>query len=103
MAPELKKHDKIHRAVQIVCWIPPKTADTPYLAAKWAKAGISLDAFPSSVMEIGTEEERAQVQRSRLFEEKQLEISPLASIGSSLVFEAVIVLLGMWAFSRQDF
>lgn len=103
LLPELKKHEQIYRVVQVVSWIPPKTADIPYLGAKWANAGVSLDMFPSSVLETGTEAERAQVQRSRQFEVEQLEIDPLASIGSSLLFEAVIVLLAMWVFCRQDF
>lgn len=103
LVPELKKNEQIYRAVQVVSWIPPKTADIPYLGAKWANAGVSLDMFPSSIMETGTEAERVRVRRSRDFEAEQLEIDPLASIGSSLLFEAVVVLLAMWVFCRQDF
>jgi hypothetical protein len=43
------------------------------------------------------------MQHGQEWEEAQLELSPLYSIGSSLLFEAVIVLIALWKFSRADF
>lgn len=103
IAPDLKKHERAYRVVRVISWLPPKTADITYLGAKWAGAGMSLDMLPSSIAPAGTEADRAQMDQVRQFEREQLEISPLASIGSSLVFEAAVVLLAMWVFRRQDF
>lgn len=103
MFPTMQKYERVHRAAKVVAWLPPKTADVPYLAARWADAGTSLDMFPTAVMEGGTEQDRAAMQQARELEEEQLEVSPLKSIGSSLIFEACIVALAMWRFSRRDF
>lgn len=101
--PDLKEHKRLYRAIRVVSWIPPKTAEIPYLAAKWARAGTSIDVFPSSMMDSGREEGRRQIDRARELEQRELEKSPWISIGSSLLFETVIVLWAMWLFSRKDY
>ena len=89
--------------MRVVSWIPPKTGDFPYLAAHWAGAGTSLDIFPDSMIDTSSDEERAQVERARGIEERELMKNPVYSIGSSLLFEAVVVLLAMWTFARKDY
>jgi ABC-type transport system involved in multi-copper enzyme maturation permease subunit len=101
--PSLKKHRTVERVVRVLSWIPPKTADVTLLAAKWARAGTSDDVVPSEVMETMSSEERAQVSRSREWEEAQMASSPVYSVGSSLLFEVAVVLLALWKFSRMDF
>jgi ABC-type transport system involved in multi-copper enzyme maturation permease subunit len=101
--PELQTHATAYRAVRVVSWIPPKTGDIIYLAARCANAGTSLDSVPPSVLSSETDEDRQAIQRGQDWEETQLELSPLYSIGSSLLFEAVIVLIALRKFSRADF
>lgn len=101
--PSLKEHERLYRAVRVISWIPPKTADVPYLAAQWAEAGTSLDAFPSSVMDTGSDADRETMDRAQQMEERELQKSPVYSIGSSLLFEGVIVLWAMWIFARKDY
>jgi hypothetical protein len=102
--PSAKEYAGLHRTAQIVSWIPPKTGDVVYLAAKWAKAGTSSDLVPQSVAESGTQADRERLERGRRVEEEELlKLSPIHSIGSSLLFEAVILLFAMWRFSRTDF
>ncbi len=101
--PSLKKHEQLYRMMRVLSWIPPKTAEIPYLAANWAGAGTSLDAFPGMVIKTGSKNDRNQLDRARDLEERELRKNPFVSIGSSLCFEAVIVLLAMWSFSRKDY
>jgi ABC-type transport system involved in multi-copper enzyme maturation permease subunit len=101
--PELKKHPRFHRVVRAVSWIPPKTGDIPFLAAKWAEAGTSVDAFPEDLLGPGTATQREFTERSRKWEEKLLKSNPWVSIGSSLAFETVVLFLALWKFTRQDF
>lgn len=101
--PELKKHTQFHRAVQVAAWIPPKTAEIPYLAARWAGAGTSLDMLPPSVFQGGGASNRKQIAQARELEERELLKNPVYSIGSSLLFEGVVVLLAMFSFARKDF
>jgi len=101
--PNLKERTALYNTVRIISWIPPKTGDFDYLAARWAGAGISMDIFPSSMMEQADEQGRAQMDRAREVEKHELLKNPVASIGSSLAFEAVIVLLAMWSFVRRDY
>lgn len=101
--PSLKEKGRWYQYVQYLSWIPPKTGDIPYLAGKLVKAGTSLDVFPSGMMGTVSQEQRQQIELERSQEERELQKNPVASIGSSLLFEAVVVLLAMWNFSRKDF
>ena len=100
--PTLKEHKTIYNTLRIISWIPPKTGDFDYLAARWANVGPSGDVFPSAMMS-SSEKERDQMNRAREVEKRQLLNSPVLSIGSSLLFEGVVVLLAMWSFSRRDY
>ena len=101
--PELMKQERFSKVVHVARWVLPKTAEIPYIAAKWTGAGSSLDVVPGSVIQPADELERGQLARGRESEEKLLEVDPLCSIGSSLLFEAAIVLLAMWRFVRKDY
>ena len=101
--PKLKEYRTLYNGVRVVSWIPPKTGDFDYLAARWAKAGPSMDMFPSSMMVGVREGEQAQLNLAREIEERELMKNPVSSIGSSLLFEAVIVLWAMWVFARRDY
>jgi ABC-type transport system involved in multi-copper enzyme maturation permease subunit len=96
----LQTHKRLHQTARAVAWIPPKTGDIPYLAARWAEAGTSIDVMPADVVATSSPEEIA---RLREVEEREMRKSPWLSIGSSLLFEAVIVLWAMWVFTRQDY
>ncbi|MCP4592270.1 MAG: ABC transporter permease subunit [bacterium] len=97
------EYPTLHRAVQIASWIPPKTAEVIYLAARWADAGTSAELMPDAVVAAVTEADRSDLEEGRLWEEARLRGNPLVSIGTSLLFEVFILLLAMWKFTRMDF
>lgn len=101
--PELRENKRLHRTLEIIAWVPPKTADIPYIAARWCKAGASVDIFPDDVMGPAGTPQREQINRAREIEVKAMSESPWLSIGSSLVFETVIVLWAMLIFCRRDY
>lgn len=102
--PSLQKHERVYRMLRMVSWIPPKTGEVAYLAAKWAGAGTSLDMFPSGMMQSRMQPHQYdQLDRAREMEKRELMKNPFISIGSSLCFEAVVVLLAMWNFARKDY
>lgn len=99
--PEFKTEDsRVYQAVKVVSWIPPKTSDITYLAARAADAVPSVDLMPSTVTE---QSPPGQMEAAREIEEKEFAKSPVASIGSSLAFEAVVLGLALWIFVRRDF
>ncbi|MCH7721651.1 MAG: ABC transporter permease subunit [Planctomycetes bacterium] len=101
--PLLKEHRLIYNTVRIVHWIPPKTGDFVYLAARLAGTGPSVDAFPPFMVQRGWPQDQASFQLAREIEERELLKDPVASIGSSLLFELVVVAWAMWIFVRRDY
>jgi len=101
--PELKKQERLYAAIRMVAWIPPKTSDIPYIGAQWARAGSSVDIFPDEAMSTASPDDREQIDRARQMEEEALQKNPWVSIGSSLAFEAVVVLWAMVSFTRKDY
>ncbi len=101
--PSLQENRRLYTMVRIVSWIPPKTGDFDYLAARWAQAGTSSDIIPLEVLAASSEADRMRMGRAREVEERELLKNPLYPIGSSLLFEGVIVLWAMWCFSRRDY
>lgn len=99
--PELQayRNGTVHRAIQVARWVLPKTQDVSYLALEWAGAGSSADIVPSAE----TPEEEQMVAAAVSLEDRRRKLSPVMTIGSSLLFEAVFVLWGMYIFCRQDF
>lgn len=101
--PDMKERRTLYASVRVASWIPPKTGDFPYIAAKWAQAGTSIDAMPYFTATVNSDVERKEIERARDVERRELNKSHLLSIGSSLAFEAVIVLWAMWVFARKDY
>jgi ABC-type transport system involved in multi-copper enzyme maturation permease subunit len=101
---ELNTNSATYQAVRGAAWIPPKTGDVPYLAARWSGAGTSMQATPSGVFDNEAYADQQQpLARAEEWEQRQLAKSPWTSIGSSLLFEAFIVFIAMRKFTRQDF
>jgi len=101
--PDLKKHTRLYQMVRVASWIPPKTGDVTYLAARWSGAGTSIDAMPSAFTAPATEADRKAMVDTEATEEAWMRKNPWTSIGSSLLFEAVVLAAAMWTFVRRDF
>lgn len=85
-----------------VVWVVPKTQDIPVIAGKLVGAGLTSDVLLD--FEIMPDEKREELERARRLEQDELEkLDAFQSIGSSLLSEAVIVMLAMWQFKRKDF
>jgi len=98
MFPGWQENKLVDEGVRTARWILPKTQDITYLAKKWSRA-----ANASVLMNADTDDEREMIEHASKIERARLAISPLAIIGSSLLFEAVIVLAAMWKFARSDY
>ena len=86
-----------------VVWVVPKTQDIPLIAGKLVGAGLTSDMFLDSQI-VTDDDERAELERARHIEKYETdELDAFQSIGSSLLSEAVIVMLAMWQFKRKDF
>jgi len=99
MYPQWQESRALYRGVQVARWAVPKTQDLTLLARKWTAAASPFDM-------VGTAEkpeDQDMMERARQAEQKRLALSPISLIGSSLLFEAFIVVLAMWRFSRLDF
>ena len=79
-------------------WVVPKTQDITYLAERWSGAGSGTNLIPDI-----PEQDVSMLERVRSLEAKRRNVNAVHTIGSSLVFEAVVVLLAMWTFSRKDY
>jgi ABC-type transport system involved in multi-copper enzyme maturation permease subunit len=101
--PELKKNERMYRMMKIAEAVTPKTRQLPYLAAKWSGVGPSLDVLPTTVFAPADTVPESDLQLARDLEEEELSKSPLYHIGTSLLFEAVIVAWGMLIFARKDY
>ena len=98
--PTWQEQRGAYQAARVARWAVPKTQDITYLAAKWSGAGSSADIMPEPEMEY---EDAELVDRARDVELRRMAVNPLFTIGSSLLFELVIVLLAMWKFARSDY
>jgi len=85
-----------------VVWVVPKTQDIPVIAGKLVGAGLVSDVVLGG--EFVPDEDREELERARHIERDETEkLDAFQSIGSSLLSEAVIVMLAMWQFKRRDF
>lgn len=99
ITPELRSVEWLRRTVEIARWIPPKTGDIPYLAARCTRAAPETDLVPDEALS----RRPGQAERVRVAAEQQAQVDPWASIGSSLLFEAALVGLALWRFRARDF
>ena len=96
--PEWKEYRTAYQASQTARWIVPKTQDIPILAKRWAKAATAAELIP-----INEEAGHKMRDRAEAVERARMAIHPALTIGSSLLFEAFVVMLAMWKFSRKDY
>ena len=100
MYPTWQRNQTAYTAFRAARWIVPKTQDITYLAAEWSGAGLSDEILPDPDPE-GLDTEA--IERASNIERERMKIDPFHTIGSSLLFEAVIVILAMWKFARTDY
>lgn len=96
--PEWKKNRLAYNAAVAARWVVPKTHDVTYLAGKWSGAAVSTELVPEI-----DEGDREAMERAGRAELERMNLNPVYTIGSSLLFEAVIVALAIWRFSRSDY
>ena len=96
--PEWQEYRVAYQSIHVARWIIPKTQDITYIARQWSRA-----ANPTALMPQLDADAREVISRGEKAEAARLAISPVLTLGSSLLFEAAVVLLAMWKFSRTDF
>jgi hypothetical protein len=69
-----------------------------YLAGKWCGAAVSTELVPKI-----DEADRPAMERAGQAELDRMNLNPLYTIGSSLLFEAFVVVLAIRRFSRTDY
>lgn len=85
----------LHVARQIV----PKTQDVLHIAKRWSKAANAVELFPGE----SEPEALEMMSQARRAEEERRKIPAYHTLGTSLLFELVILVAAMWRFSRMDF
>jgi ABC-type transport system involved in multi-copper enzyme maturation permease subunit len=98
MFPEWQKYRTVYQSVHLARWVVPKTQDILYNARKWSGAAEATALMPEP-----QEEDRELVKGAGKVEAARMAISPVYTIGSSLLFEAAVLILAMWRFSRRDY
>ena len=99
MRPEWRGSGLTYQTTMAARWILPKTQDLTLIARKWSGAASPLDM----VDEPETEEDRVIVEQASHAVKERQKIHPAYSIGTSLLFEAAVVMMAMWKFSRRDY
>ncbi|MHC4090893.1 MAG: ABC transporter permease [Planctomycetota bacterium] len=100
---EVKIDQKWIRASSAARWIVPKTQDIPLIAGSLIGAATATEVIMDADDPDLPENQRQRLQGSIDLEKELSNVSIAKSIGTSLLFEAVIVFLAMWRFTRQDF
>lgn len=98
MYPESQKYESAHRVIHAARWVVPKTQDVTYLSKKWTGAAGIDELMPTA-----DEYDRKMLGRAANVEQSRMAVPALYTIGSSLLFELLVILLAMWKFSRTDF
>ncbi len=98
MYPDLREYRSVYNGLRAARWIVPKTSDLTLLARTWTRAADPMD-FVSDTDDDG----RQMISRAQRAEKLRLDLHPAATIGSSLLFEAAVLMIAMWKFSRKDF
>ncbi len=96
--PDWKKNRWAYHTSSVARWVVPKTHDVTYLAGKWSGAAVSTALVPKM-----DEADRSTMDRAGEAELERMNLNPLYTIGSSLLFEAVIVAFAIRRFSRTDY
>ncbi|MGB0715660.1 MAG: ABC transporter permease subunit [Phycisphaerae bacterium] len=97
-----KDYTSLYNTVVVVSWIPPKTSDTSYFIRRWSElANDQFDAFVAG--NDASPEDQQMAKDAKAIDEKLMDKSATASIGSSLLFEFLVIGFCVWNFSRRDF
>ncbi len=96
--PELQTFQSAHRAVHAAWWVVPKSQEIIRLARKLAGG-----TLPDGLVPAEKSEDVVGFEGLKAVEARHLALSPWSTIGSSLGFEAFVLLLAMWRFNRKDF
>ena len=96
--PEWQNNRQAYVAVHCTRWILPKTQDITYFAKKWSKAANEM-----LFVHVDSPEDEQLIRKVEESETARLKVGPWKSIGSSLLFEAMIVVLAMLKFNRTDY
>ncbi len=97
--PEWKENRMLYASTSAIRWIVPKTQDLTYLARKLTKAASPLELMD----EPESEEDRDIALRARQVDAARRNVGVAYTVGTSLAFEAIMVLVAMWRFSRRDY
>lgn len=98
MYPEAKDYRNAYNSVRITRWILPKTSDLTLMAREWTHS-----ASPTEFVTPKSDKDTEMLSRAERAEQLRLSIKPGLSIGSSLLFEAAVLAIAIWKFSRKDF
>jgi len=98
--PQWQKYGTAHTIARTARWVVPKTQDITYVAKKWTRAAAGTEFVPTDG---ASAEDQRLIEGATKAERNRMRIPALYTIGSSLLFEALIVLLAMWKFTRQDY
>jgi hypothetical protein len=93
------KEGRAYAIADAARWVIPKTQDITYLAKKWTGAASTAEMLPQPP----NRESRDILDIAKRIEEARMAIPAWQTIGSSLLFEAFVVGLAMWKFSRADY
>lgn len=102
LVPELRRNETIYNVSRVARWCVPKTEDIRFLAERWCRTTTAEEVFSSSEPPDMTGFLFRPEDLVR-FERKRRSVSAVGTIGSSLGFEAIILIWAMWKFSREDF
>ena len=103
--PGWRKTEWLYDSTRIARWCVPKTEDVTALASRWAGAGTSEELMgpPDAATLNELADSGFDYDSVYELEQKRAAVDAFATIGSSLAFEAVIVIWAMWIFSRKDY
>lgn len=97
-SPAWQQYRTAYTASRVARWVVPKTADITIKAKQWARTATSSELIRGRNMDSDDAMDLAvKVERARMA------IPAVYTIGSSLMFEAVVVLIAICLFSRRDY
>ncbi|HNQ23369.1 MAG TPA: ABC transporter permease subunit [Phycisphaerae bacterium] len=101
LMPQWKENRTLYTVARVAGWVVPKTQDITYFAGRWSGAPAPADVMPKT--RVPTPADRELIDKAGEVDRQRFEQRALPSIGSSLLFEAVVVAAAMWTFSRRDY
>jgi len=96
--PSWQEYRTAYNASRVARWVLPNTSDITIKAKQWARAASSSELFAYE-----DPDSQETLKWAERVERDRAAIPAYYTIGSSLAFEAVVVLIAMWLFSRRDY